>query len=98
MGGEISSECVQNRVEEARSLQYKRYGKELSNGRVSYDTLQKTSPLTQGQQRILHQLAVKKNWSNRTQIKIIRLARTISDLEGKTAITDQSIWEAVNLR
>ncbi|WP_374978419.1 magnesium chelatase subunit ChlI family protein [Neobacillus driksii] len=45
----------------------------------------------------MHQLSAKKNSSNRTQIKIIRLARTISDLEGKTGITDQSIWEAVNL-
>ena len=97
-GSEISSKEVQSRVEAARNLQNKRYGKELSNGRVSYDTLQKTSPLTQKQQRILQQLSGKKNWSNRTQIKIIRLARTISDLEGKTAITDQSIWEAAKLQ
>ncbi|MEH7179399.1 hypothetical protein [Neobacillus vireti] len=58
----------------------------------------KTSPLTLEQERVLHQLAAKKNWSNRTQIKIIRLARTISDLEGNSEITDQSIWEAVKLR
>jgi magnesium chelatase family protein len=95
--GEESS-IIQNRVEAARSQQYERYGKELCNSRVSYDILQKTSPLTQEQQNIIHQLAAKKNWSNRTQIKIIRLARTISDLEGKTSITNQSIWEAVNLR
>lgn len=93
-----SSEVVQRRVEAARSRQYERYGKELCNSRVSYEMLQKTSPLTPDQQKIIHQLAAKKNWSNRTQIKIIRLARTISDLEGNTAITDQSIWEAVKLR
>jgi magnesium chelatase family protein len=96
--GEVSSKVVQRRVEAARNRQYERYGKELCNSRVSYDILQKTSPLTQEQQKIMHQLAAKRNWSNRTQIKIIRLARTISDLEGTTAITDQSIWEAVNLR
>jgi magnesium chelatase family protein len=94
---EISSFVVKSRVEAARIRQYERYGKEICNSRVSYDILQKTSPLTQEQQKKIHQLSAKKNWSNRTQIKIIRLARTISDLEGKTAITDQSIWEAVNL-
>ncbi|WHY00027.1 YifB family Mg chelatase-like AAA ATPase [Neobacillus sp. DY30] len=93
-----TSKVVQRRIEAARSRQYERYGKELCNSRVSYEMLQKTSPLTSDQQKLIHQLAAKKNWSNRTQIKIIRLARTISDLEGNTTITDQSIWEAVKLR
>ncbi|MEH7272315.1 ATP-binding protein [Neobacillus vireti] len=97
-GGGISLEYVRGKGEETRNRQYERYGKELCNSRVSYDTLQKTSPLTLEQERVLHQLAAKKNWSNRTQIKIIRLARTISDLEGNSEITDQSIWEAVKLR
>ncbi|MEH7494235.1 hypothetical protein [Neobacillus niacini] len=85
-------------MEAARNRQYERYGKEICNSRVSYDILQKTSPLTQEQQKIIQQLSAKKNWSNRAQIKIIRLARTISDLEGNTTITDQSILEAVKLR
>jgi magnesium chelatase family protein len=97
-GGEISSKYVQSRVEAARILQYERYGEELCNSRVSYDTLQKTSPLTKEQQRIIQQHGARKNWSNRTQIKVIRLARTISDLEGDPTITDTSIWEAINLR
>ncbi|NWQ39526.1 YifB family Mg chelatase-like AAA ATPase [Bacillus sp. EB106-08-02-XG196] len=96
--GEMSSKYFQRRVETARTRQYERYGKELCNSRVSYDTLQKTSPITQEQQKLIHQLASKKNWSNRTQIKIIRLARTISDLEGETDITNQSIREALTLR
>jgi magnesium chelatase family protein len=95
--GELSK-TVQSRVEEARQRQYERYGSEICNSRVSYTLLQKTSPLTKEQQTTIHQLSAKKNWSNRTQIKIIRLARTISDLEGQTAITDQSIWKAVKLR
>jgi magnesium chelatase family protein len=96
--GKISSKLVQRRVEAARNLQYDRYEKELCNSRVSYDTLQRTSPLTDSQQRLLRRLGVEKNWSSRTQLKIIRLARTISDLAGETYITDQSIWEAIGLR
>nr|WP_245917518.1 hypothetical protein [Bacillus canaveralius] len=88
---------MRKRVEEARNRQYDRYGREICNSRVSYDLLIKTSPLTAEQQRILHQLSTKKNWSNRRQIKIIRLARTISDLQGSIQINDQSIWEAIKL-
>ncbi|WP_308315071.1 ATP-binding protein [Bacillus sp. M6-12] len=94
---EEPSSSIRVRVEEARKRQYDRYGKEISNGRVSYHTLLQTSPLTPYQERTLQQFSVKKNWSNRTQIKIIRLARTISDLQGSDGITDQSIWEAVKL-
>ncbi|MGF6953822.1 magnesium chelatase family protein [Neobacillus sp. B4I6] len=92
-----SSKIVRGRVEEARSRQYDRYGMEVCNSRVPYEMLLRASPLTDTQQSTLQRHAIKKSWSNRTQIKIIRLARTISDLQASPAITDQSIWEAVQL-
>jgi magnesium chelatase family protein len=95
---ELSSRFVRERVEAARNRQSERYGKELCNSRVSYDELQKTSPLTQNQKKIILQLASERNWSNRTQIKVIRLARSISDLEGNSSITEESIWKAAHLR
>ncbi|MCH6269281.1 YifB family Mg chelatase-like AAA ATPase [Neobacillus citreus] len=94
---EEASEAVRKRVEEARLRQYNRYGKQICNSRVPYETLMKTSPLTEGQQRTLNVLLNKKGLSNRAQIKIIRLARTISDLERSPCITDQSIAEAIRL-
>jgi magnesium chelatase family protein len=94
---EEPSEIVRDRVEEARKRQYNRYEKEICNSRVTYDVLLQTSPLTVVQQRELQHLSARKNWSSRTQIKIIRLARTISDLNGSPAITDQSIEEAIKL-
>ncbi|MFP5110367.1 hypothetical protein ACSU6B_27180 [Neobacillus sp. C211] len=84
-------------MEEARNRQYDRYGMEVCNSRVPYEMLLMASPLTDTQQSTLQRLAIKKSWSNRTQIKIIRLARTISDLQASPAITDQSIGEAVQL-
>ncbi|MDQ0199100.1 YifB family Mg chelatase-like AAA ATPase [Neobacillus ginsengisoli] len=96
-GNGESSKEVRKRVEEARNRQYDRYGKEICNSRVGYDVLIRTSPLSEGQKRTLHQLSMKKNWSNRTQIKIIRLSRTISDLQAHRDITDGSIREAVKL-
>ncbi|WP_308161324.1 hypothetical protein [Bacillus sp. ISL-46] len=84
-------------MEEARNRQYDRYGMEVCNSRVPYEMLLRASLLTDTQQSTLQRLAIKKSWSNRTQIKIIRLARTISDLQASPTITDQSIWEAVQL-
>jgi magnesium chelatase family protein len=95
---EVSSRFVRERVEAARNRQSERYGRELCNSRVSYDELHKTSPLTHNQKKIILQLASERNWSNRTQIKVIRLARAISDLEGYSSIMEESIWEAANLR
>ena len=43
-------------------------------------------------------MSSKQQWSNRVQIKMIRLARTISDLSGELNITDESIWKAITLR
>lgn len=94
--GELS-EVVRERVEEARIRQYNRYGVEVCNSRVSYEVLLSTSPLADVQQSTLQRLAIKRDWSNRTQIKIICLARTISDMQASSTITDQSICEAIKL-
>ncbi|MEH6905683.1 YifB family Mg chelatase-like AAA ATPase [Neobacillus drentensis] len=92
---EEASKIVRERVEEARNRQYDRYGTEVCNSRIPYEILLNKSPLSNTQHSTLQRLAIKKSWSNRTQIKIIRLARTISDLQASPTITDQSIWEAI---
>ncbi|WP_308162293.1 ATP-binding protein [Bacillus sp. ISL-18] len=91
------SKMVRERVKQARERQYHRYGTEIYNSRVSYGDLLYASPLSRTQQTMLQELSIKKNWSNRTQIKIIRPARTIADLQWSPAITDQSIQEAIHL-
>ena len=96
-GREEPSKVIRKRVEEARARQYFRYGREICNSRVPYEELIDRSPLTKEQQLTLQQFFIKRNWSNRTQIKIIRLARTISDLSGRHRISDESIWEATML-
>jgi magnesium chelatase family protein len=92
-----NSEMVRGRVKEARNRQYERYGSEVCNGRVPYEILVYMSPLRDEQQRQLQRLSLKNGWSNRTQIKIIRLARTIADLQAKPAISDEHISEAIKL-
>ena len=92
-----SSATVQERVSNARNRQNERYKGKLLNGRVSFDTLIKTSPLEPKQLNLLRELSASQNLSNRAQLKILRLARTISDLDQSETITDQSIWEAMKL-
>lgn len=91
------SEEVQKRVEKARFLQYERYGEEICNGRVDYQRIIKHSPGLQDRLHYLNNLSLKRNWSNRAQVKVVRLARTIADLAGLEEVEERHIWEAVKL-
>ncbi|WP_312093665.1 YifB family Mg chelatase-like AAA ATPase [Niallia sp.] len=93
-----ASSDIRERVETARMRQFERYQQEVSNAKVPFEILVETSALTTEQKKTLTQISSKQNWSNRVQIKIIRLARTISDLAGEERIADQAIWEAMTLR
>lgn len=95
--GRESSAEILHRVEQARTRQYNRYHDQISNAKVPFEKLIATSPLKEHQLRMIRQVSSKQQWSNRVQIKIIRLARTISDLEGSQEITDESIWKAISL-
>jgi magnesium chelatase family protein len=92
-----SSKEIRKRVIQAREIQYKRYGREICNGRVSYETLMKTNKLSEKVKQMIQQMIIKKKWSNRVQIKIIRIARTISDLRGEQQLSEGSLWEAFTL-
>jgi magnesium chelatase family protein len=94
----ISSADIRNRVEKARERQYERSQEQVCNAKVPFEKLMATSPLSEHQMKMIRQISTKRQWSNRVQIKIIRLARTISDLEGSRDITDESIWQAITLR
>ncbi|WP_396426771.1 YifB family Mg chelatase-like AAA ATPase [Lederbergia sp. NSJ-179] len=93
-----TSESIRRRVQLAREKQYNRYQMVWTNGKVPIEKLLRTSPLSQEQERRLLSLSIKLHWSNRVQLKIIRLARTISDLENQHRISDESIDEAIQLR
>ncbi|WP_299091985.1 YifB family Mg chelatase-like AAA ATPase [uncultured Metabacillus sp.] len=93
-----SSSEIRERVIYARNKQYRRYKKEVCNAKVSYESLQSSAKLTNEQQKFLHQWSSKKNYSNRVQIKLIRLARTIADLYGREQISNADLWEAFSFR
>ncbi|WP_113928365.1 YifB family Mg chelatase-like AAA ATPase [Bacillus sp. P14.5] len=92
------SEAVRKRVTEARKRQHDRYGEQICNGRVTYDRLMKSSSLSNSQHQLIRQLSSKNHLSNRAQIKILRLARTIADLGHSEELLDEHIWEGVRLQ
>lgn len=92
-----SSTEIRQRIDKARVLQYERYGHELCNGRATYDVLLKKGGFQENVTSLLQEISIQKNWSNRVQVKILRLARTISDLNGEVFVTDESLREAILL-
>ncbi len=93
-----TSEAIRERVERARKTQYERYAKEVCNATVSNELLLAFSVLTSEQEKMVQRWASKYHWSTRAQMRIRRLARTISDLSGDEQITNEAIWEAVTIR
>ncbi|WP_244951021.1 hypothetical protein [Rummeliibacillus suwonensis] len=92
------SNTIRQRVTNARNQQKKRYHHpSFLNSTVPSDQLIQLCGITKQQ---LDQLAVTcfhEKWSNnRTQLKIIRIARTITDLAGTKDITDTAIDEAIS--
>ncbi|WP_445505514.1 ATP-binding protein [Niallia sp. 03091] len=92
-----SSDEIRKRVILARERQYERYGSEICNGRISYETLMKTNNFSEKIKHMIKQMTLKKKWSNRVQIKIIRIVRTISDLKGEQQLSEETLWESMSL-
>ncbi|MCZ2258624.1 ATP-binding protein [Sporosarcina sp. G11-34] len=91
-----SSAEIRIRTTRAREMQRDRYGNEELNGTVAFQILHETCGLSNKQANLIEQTCFEQKWSNRTQVKLIRLARTISDLEGEHSITDLALQEAID--
>lgn len=95
-----SSSVIRSRVEEARKIQLKRLSKYhiFCNAQMRHRHIQKTCLLTTTAQSILEQVFVKMGLSARSYDRIIKVARTIADLDNSEMITERHIAEAVQLR
>ncbi|CQR46248.1 Competence protein ComM [Paraliobacillus sp. PM-2] len=90
-----TSTDLSTHVAEVRQIQKVRYGSDVLNANVSLDLLKSVGNITDHQIKIIATCAQKQQWSNRVQVKILRLARTIADLNNEEAVTDESLWEAM---
>lgn len=95
-----SSKSVKERVNEARALQQQRYAKWgiHSNGRMTAELVEKFCILDEKAKQLLKDTFNRLKLSARAHSRILKLARTIADLDKAEIITAAHIAEAVQYR
>lgn len=94
------SSTIKTRVEKARSIQIKRFEwkKITFNSEMKTREINKYCLLDKQTEIILKQAVNNMNLSARAYFRILKLARTIADLEGKPNIDSSHILEALSFR
>ncbi len=91
-----SSEQVRERVEACRARQIARQGK--TNHQLSAPELEKFCSLTNTDKQLLEQAINRLGLSTRAYHRVIKLARTLADMDSRAAIATQDITEALSYR
>lgn len=90
---------VQNAIAKARAIQANRYkSSKKSNNSLSNEEIKRYAPLSPDIKLFLDTAAEKLKLSARSYFKIIKVARTIADLDGKLAIETAHLAEALQYR
>ena len=97
---EESSEAIKKRVNRARQIQYNRYQKEgiYTNSQLTPKLIEKYCRLDTQCQNLLENAFNKLGLSARAYSRILKVARTIADLEEKENIEIKHIAEAIQYR
>lgn len=95
-----SSAIIRQRITAARDIQDSRLGKYniFCNAQMSHKHVKAVCQMTQSAQTILKQAFEKMNLSARGYDRILKVARTIADLNNSEHITDIHIAEAIHFR
>ena len=91
-----SSPLIRRRVETARTRQIQRSG--IANYLLINQELEKVCRLNENDSRLLEQACERLGLSARAYHRILRVARTIADLEGADDITTPHLSEAISYR
>lgn len=96
---QLSSDQLYIPVEKAHITQQERFNSlHYFNSTMTPEEIEKWCPLTQAAELLLKQVFEKLHLSMRSYHKILKIARTIADLEGATIIDKQHIQEAAMYR
>lgn len=90
------SNDYQKRIKQARSRQYERQGK--PNASLSSKKITELASLTDNAKALLTQASERLELSARSYFKILKVARTIADLNNSKDITEREISEALQYR
>lgn len=97
---EETSASIRNRIEKVRNIQSDRY-KNINiynNSELSNRDIKKYCKLSKTSEKIFEQAFNKYKFSARTYNKILKVARTIADLDDKENIEQQHLLEAISYR
>jgi len=94
------SEIIRERVKQAREIQLKRFKDDriFSNSQMSYRMVKKYCKLDNPSRDLLKIAITELGFSARCYDKILRVSRTIADLEGKENISSDHVSEAIQYR
>lgn len=97
---EEKSEDIRKRVEKARLIQMERYKDECIkvNGKLKSNQVKKYCKLTESSKKILGLAFDKYKLSARSYDKILKVARTIADLDNSSIIKDEHLLEAISYK
>jgi magnesium chelatase family protein len=93
-----SSSQVRARVIAARAMQVRRYGTARTNGALSPRQVRRHCRLDEEGRAFLQRAMERLGLSARAHDRVLRVARTIADLDGSDAITTAHLAEAVQYR
>lgn len=89
---------VSQRVIQARKAQKKRFGNGLINARMNNEDIKKRASLSREAQSVLNKAAEQLQLSARSYMRIIKVARTVADLEKSSTIQLPHMSEALQYR
>ena len=96
-----SSAEIRKRVEEVHKIQEKRFENEPEikfNSGMGINEIEKYCVLRKNEALLMKEIYIAKNLSARTYHKVLKVARTISDMDGEEYISEKALIEAISLR
>lgn len=93
-----SSITVRNRVKLARAKQHKRFNKVMTNAQMSSSDIKEYVTLDSASQDVLRQAVDVMGMSARGCSRLLRVARTIADLDNAEHVKEEHLMEAINFR
>ena len=95
-----SSSTIRQRVKQARAIQFNRFKKNdyFNNSQIRNKDIKTYCKLSNSSEIIMKEAFNKYKFSGRTYTKLLKVARTIADLDNKKNIEDNHILEAIRYR
>jgi magnesium chelatase family protein len=96
--GELQSPALRKAIEDVRLSQTARYGKQMTNAELASKNIAEVTLLSEEATLLLNQATDRLKLSARSYFKLIKIARTIADLEKSEDILAPHMAEALQYR